>query len=77
MLIFKNCNYCKPPDASHTEEISDKAHPAQNAVDGDTTTWWQSPTISRGLNYNRVTLSIDLQQVQDNLKNFNHSYMHF
>ena len=31
-------------------------------MDGDITTWWQSPPISRGLKYNRVTLSIDLQQ---------------
>ena len=32
-------------------------------MDGDISTWWQSPTISRGLKYNRVTLSIDLVQV--------------
>jgi hypothetical protein len=36
----------------------------QNVVDGDISTWWQSPTISRGLKYNRVTLSIDLVQVK-------------
>lgn len=31
-------------------------------MDGDISTWWQSPPISRGLKYNKVTLSIDLQQ---------------
>ena len=31
-------------------------------MDGDRDTWWQSPTISRGLKYNRVDLSINLQQ---------------
>ena len=44
--------------------MSSKAHPGSNAVDGDTTTWWQSPSISRGRKYNRVTLSIDLGQVK-------------
>ena len=44
-------------------ETSDKTHPAANVVDGDITTWWQSPPISRGLKYNRVTLEIDLVQV--------------
>ena len=32
-------------------------------MDGDTNTRWQSPPISRGIRFNRVTLEIDLQQV--------------
>ena len=43
--------------------ITDKSHPGSMVVDGDVSSWWQSPPISRGLKYNRVTLDIDLQQV--------------
>lgn len=63
LFPWQVCDYCLPPEANATaEQISDKQHPGSNAVDGDITTWWQSPPISRGLKYNRVTLSIDLQQ---------------
>ena len=60
--ISKICDTCEPPPQKG-ENMSSKAHPGSNAVDGDTTTWWQSPSISRGRKYNRVTLSIDLGQV--------------
>ncbi len=56
---FQICDSCYPSDSNVTEKV----HVGQNAVDGDTTTWWQSPPISRGLKYNRVTLDIDLQQI--------------
>ena len=56
-FFFKVCDVCHAPDAG-----DDKSHPGSNAVDGDRDTWWQSPTISRGLKYNRVDLSINLQQ---------------
>ena len=61
--ISQICATCEPP-LQNGGNISSKAHPGSNAVDGDTTTWWQSPAISRGLKYNRVTLSIDLGQVK-------------
>ncbi|KAM4842679.1 laminin subunit alpha-5 [Thomomys bottae] len=50
--------YCDICTAAH----SNKAHPASNAVDG-TERWWQSPPLSRGLEYNQVNLTLDLGQV--------------
>ena len=58
------CDTCEVPPEDSTTAIPDKAHPALNAVDGDTDTWWQSPPISSGPKYNKVTLAIDLQQVK-------------
>lgn len=40
----------------------EKAHPANNAIDG-TEKWWQSPPLSRGNGYNKVNMTIDLGQV--------------
>ncbi|VDK58805.1 unnamed protein product [Cylicostephanus goldi] len=37
------------------------AHPAENMVDGNTS-WWQSPPLSRGMEYNQVNITIDLEQ---------------
>ncbi|XP_007952908.2 laminin subunit alpha-5 [Orycteropus afer afer] len=39
-----------------------KAHPVSNAIDG-TERWWQSPPLSRGLEYNEVNVTLDLGQV--------------
>lgn len=33
-----------------------------NAIDG-TERWWQSPPLSRGLEYNEVNVTLDLGQV--------------
>lgn len=49
------CEECDPSE----EELS---HPAEFAIDG-TERWWQSPPLSRGMEYNAVNLSIDLEQV--------------
>ena len=49
------CDYCDPTFAQ-------KAHPASQAVDG-TERWWQSPPLSRGLNFNEVNFSIPFGQV--------------
>ncbi|EJW74267.1 hypothetical protein WUBG_14825 [Wuchereria bancrofti] len=38
------------------------AHPATNMVDGRAS-WWQSPPLSRGIQYNQVNISINLEQV--------------
>ncbi|TRY60964.1 hypothetical protein TCAL_05712 [Tigriopus californicus] len=54
------CDYCYPSNANESSEFS---HPIQNVVDGDHESWWQSPPISRGFKYNRVTVDIDLQQI--------------
>ncbi|XP_072557894.1 laminin subunit alpha-5 isoform X1 [Paramormyrops kingsleyae] len=40
----------------------DKAHPITNAIDG-TERWWQSPPLSRGLEYNAVNVTLDLGQL--------------
>ncbi|KAG8513302.1 Laminin subunit alpha-5 [Galemys pyrenaicus] len=45
-----------------TAANSNRAHPVSNAVDG-TERWWQSPPLSRGLEYNEVNVTLDLGQV--------------
>ncbi|KAM5246653.1 laminin subunit alpha-5 [Ctenodactylus gundi] len=50
--------YCDICTASN----SNKAHPVSNAIDG-TERWWQSPPLSRGLEYNEVNVTLDLGQV--------------
>ncbi|XP_069506839.1 laminin subunit alpha-5 isoform X2 [Ambystoma mexicanum] len=42
--------------------ISDKAHPITNAIDG-TERWWQSPPLSRSLEFNEVNVTLDLGQL--------------
>ena len=64
MIPIQICDTCESsigPDGNET--ITDKSRPGSMVVDGDVSSWWQSPPISRGLKYNRVTLDIDLQQV--------------
>uniref|UniRef100_H0WHJ4 Laminin subunit alpha-5 n=1 Tax=Otolemur garnettii TaxID=30611 RepID=H0WHJ4_OTOGA len=55
-----------PPQGQYcdicTAASSNKAHPVSNAVDG-TERWWQSPPLSRGLEYNEVNVTLDLGQV--------------
>ncbi|XP_054836339.1 laminin subunit alpha-5 [Eublepharis macularius] len=41
---------------------SNKAHPITNAIDG-TERWWQSPPLSRGLEFNEVNVTLDLGQL--------------
>ncbi|XP_069740233.1 laminin subunit alpha-5 isoform X2 [Narcine bancroftii] len=48
------CDICKAG--------SNKAHPGTNAIDG-TERWWQSPPLSRGLEYNEVNVTLDLGQL--------------
>ena len=56
------CDYCYPNDTSGDETRESKVHSPSNAVDGDISTWWQSPPISRGKRYNRIDVTIDLIQ---------------
>ena len=49
------CDVCNIYDHS-------KAHPIEFAVDG-TEKWWQSPPISRGLEFNEVNITVNLGQV--------------
>ena len=53
------CDYCVPDHPS-------QAHPASQALDGKES-WWQSPPLSRGLEYDKVNLTIDLGQVSCSL----------
>ncbi|XP_031422129.1 laminin subunit alpha-5 isoform X2 [Clupea harengus] len=41
---------------------SDRAHPITNAIDG-TERWWQSPPLSRSVEYNEVNVTLDLGQL--------------
>lgn len=54
ILQGQACDYCDPRDPV-------QSHPAANAIDG-TEKWWQSPPLSRGLQYSNVSLTIDLGQ---------------
>jgi hypothetical protein len=49
------CDVCNAHD-------SNKQHPIQYAIDG-TRKWWQSPTLSNGLSFEKVNITIDLRQV--------------
>ena len=49
------CDYCD-------RSIPNKSHPADFAIDG-TERWWQSPPLSRGLQFNQVNLTVHLGQV--------------
>lgn len=50
------CDRCIPDSYS-------KDHAIKYAVDGSEK-WWQSPPLSRGLNYQRVNITIDLKRVR-------------
>lgn len=51
-----SCGRCDPSAFS-------KDHSIKYAIDG-TERWWQSPPLSRGLQYQRVNITIDLGQVR-------------
>ncbi|XP_076132765.1 laminin subunit alpha-5 isoform X1 [Alosa pseudoharengus] len=45
-----------------TVDDSNQAHPITNAIDG-TERWWQSPPLSRSVEYNEVNVTLDLGQL--------------
>ncbi|XP_018008782.1 laminin subunit alpha [Hyalella azteca] len=49
------CDVCDPSNPS-------KWHPPEYAIDGSER-WWQSPPLSRGMQYNQVNLTVDLGQL--------------
>lgn len=53
------CGVCdsRSPDPS-------KRHPPRNIVDGSPDTWWQSPSLAAGAEYEWVTVTMDLKQVR-------------
>ena len=62
-----SCSYCVPGDYgtlddAGNEEIETRDHNIRNANDGSNR-WWQSPPLSRGLQFRQVNVTIDLGQV--------------
>lgn len=53
-----HCSFC---DAHNADP--ERRHPIENVVDG-TKSWWQSPTLHEGPEYEYVTIMLDLKQVQ-------------
>ena len=51
-----SCDFCDVNTPS-------KNHPIEYAIDGSER-WWQSPPLSRGLQYQEVNITIDLGQVR-------------
>lgn len=58
-ILGLSCDHCDP-------SVSSKNHSIMHAIDG-TEKWWQSPPLSRGLQYQRVNITIDLGQVRFHL----------
>ena len=53
------CDFCVPGDRGRPS----KDHRVQFANDGSPN-WWQSPPLSRGLEFERINITIDLGQVR-------------
>ncbi|GBP53233.1 Laminin subunit alpha-1 [Eumeta japonica] len=51
-LPAKRGTICDVCDA----EAAARRHPLEHALDGDASTWWQSPTLARGERYQHVSL---------------------
>ena len=56
------CDVCDRDITSGSVERT-KDHRIEYAIDG-TQRWWQSPPLSRGLEYNKINITIDLGQVR-------------
>lgn len=57
------CSQCNPRIITNSVEGT-KDHRIEYAIDG-TERWWQSPPLSRGLEYNEINITIDLGQVSN------------
>ena len=53
------CSTCNP-------NVNARDHRIQYAIDGSER-WWQSPPLSRGLQFNKINITIDLGQVRRRL----------
>lgn len=60
------CDRCIPGEL-------EKDHGISKANDG-LTTWWQSPPLSRGLEYKKVNVTLDLGQVRRRIANLRNVY---
>ena len=61
-----SCEHCGPSSPSEN-------HPIEYAIDGSER-WWQSPPLSRGLQYQQVNITIDLGQVIFHVYSSRHSF---
>lgn len=50
--------------------MSEKRHPISYATDSELSTWWQSPTLEQGSEYEHVAITMDLKQVDLIYKSF-------
>ena len=57
-----SCSHCVPGDYGDGNEAEVRDHNIRNANDGSNR-WWQSPPLSRGLQFRQVNVTIDLGQV--------------
>jgi Laminin N-terminal (Domain VI). len=57
-----SCSHCVPGDFGDGKEAENRDHNILNANDGSNR-WWQSPPLSRGLQFRQVNVTIDLGQV--------------
>ena len=57
-----SCSHCVPGDYGNGNEAEVRDHNIRNANDGSNR-WWQSPPLSRGLQFRQVNVTIDLGQV--------------
>ena len=57
-IFFNDCNYCLSSSPNAT-----RRHPIENVIDGRES-YWMSPPLSRGQEYQRVNITIDLHQVR-------------
>lgn len=57
------CDHCDPKVTSGKSVKDTKDHRIEYAIDG-TERWWQSPPLSRGQQYNKINITIDLGQVR-------------
>ena len=60
------CSYCEPGVEDEGKKRISGDHNIKNAIDGSNK-WWQSPPLSRGLQYREVNVTIDLGQVSDKI----------
>ena len=56
-IFFNDCNFC-------LASLPSNRHPVENVIDG-TESFWMSPPLSRGQEYQRVNITIDLHQVKN------------
>lgn len=59
------CSHCVPGEYEEGDGIT-RDHNIKYANDGSNR-WWQSPPLSRGLQYRKINITIDLGQVRSSL----------